>query len=115
MGFDFFYEGEEDDFSFIRIPKALFSNPLYAELSNDARMLYGLILDRMTLSRKNGWTDETGRIYIVFTMKAIEKEFGQVLYHLRSQHDGIQHAYQKHFHRYSMVLTDHVNEACVLW
>ena len=74
MGFDYFYEGEEDDFSFIRIPKALFSNPIYAELSNDARMLYGLILDRMTLSRKNGWTDDKGRIYIVYTMKSIEKE-----------------------------------------
>ena len=74
MGPDFFYEGEEDDFSFIRIPKVLFSSPSYADLTNDARMLYGLILDRMTLSRKNGWTDENGRIYIVFTVKAIEKE-----------------------------------------
>ena len=74
MGSDFFYVGEEETFSFIRIPKALFSNPSYADLTNDARMLYGLILDRMTLSRKNGWTDENGRIYIVFTVKAIEKE-----------------------------------------
>jgi len=74
MESDFFYAGEEETFSFIRIPKALFDNPLYSDLPNDARILYGMILDRMSLSRKNGWADELGRIYVLFAMKAVEQE-----------------------------------------
>ena len=74
MGFDYFYDGEEDSFVFIRIPKVLFTSPLYQDLTNDARMLYGMILDRMALSKKNGWRDETGRIFIYFTLKEIESQ-----------------------------------------
>ena len=51
MGFDYFYDGEEDSFVFIRIPKVLFTSPFYQDLTNDARMLYGMILDRMALSK----------------------------------------------------------------
>ena len=74
MGFDYFYDGEEDSFVFIRIPKVLFTSPLYQDLTNDARMLYGMILDRMALSKKNGWRDETGRIFVYFTLKEIESQ-----------------------------------------
>lgn len=74
MGFDYFYDGEEDSFVFIRIPKVLFTSPFYQDLTNDARMLYGMILDRMALSKKNGWRDEAGRIFIYFTLKEIESQ-----------------------------------------
>ena len=73
MSLNYFYEGDEDMFVFIRIPKPLFESPRYKGLSNDARVLYGLLLDRMSLSRRNGWRDDQGRIFVYFTINEIEK------------------------------------------
>ena len=54
---------------FYKVPKALFTEEKYKPVSTDAKMLYGLLLDRMHLSAKNGWTDKQGRIYQFFTVK----------------------------------------------
>ena len=67
--YDFFYGSEGDQFSFFRIPRELITNPKFEKLSTDAKLLYGLLLDRMSLSRKNGWLDEENRVYIIFTLK----------------------------------------------
>ena len=69
--FDYFYEEESEQFAFYRIPKALFTEEIFCTLSTDAKLLYGLMLDRMTLSRRNQWFDEEGRVYIVFTVEEI--------------------------------------------
>ena len=53
MNFKYFYGTEADQFSFYRIPKALFTNDCFKDLSSDAKILYGLMLDRMSLSIKN--------------------------------------------------------------
>ena len=58
-------------FSFYRIPKALFTDARIRGISAEAKILYGLLLDRMGLSVKNGWTDDTGRVYIIFTTEEI--------------------------------------------
>ena len=58
MTLDYFYGGEADQFSFYRIPKSLFTDPQYQTISVEAKLLYELILDRMSLSMKNGWTDK---------------------------------------------------------
>ena len=55
--------------SFYRIPKLLFTNDYFRELSTDAKVLYGLMLDRMSLSIKNKWIDEGGRAYIYFSIE----------------------------------------------
>lgn len=65
--FDFYYGTEADQFSFYRIPKELFTNEYFATLSTDAKVLYGLMIDRMSLSRKNCWLDSSNRVYIIFT------------------------------------------------
>ncbi|SCH55827.1 Replication initiator protein A (RepA) N-terminus [uncultured Ruminococcus sp.] len=54
---------------FYKVPKALFTEEKYRSVSTDAKMLYGLLLDRMHLSAKNGWTDKQGRVYQFFTVK----------------------------------------------
>lgn len=54
---------------FYKVPKALFTEEKYSPVSTDAKMLYGLLLDRMHLSAKNGWTDKRGRVYQFFTVK----------------------------------------------
>ena len=55
MTFNYFYGTEADQFSFYRIPKALFTDSYFKDLSSDAKILYGLMLDRMSLSIKNQW------------------------------------------------------------
>ena len=67
--YDYFYRAEADQFTFYRIPKELMQNPEFVKLSSDSKILYGLLLDRMSLSRRNNWVDDKNRIYIVFTLK----------------------------------------------
>ena len=68
---DYFYGGQADLFSFYRLPKALFVDTRFRGVSAEAKILYGLLLDRMSLSVKNGWLDSTGRVYIIFTTEEI--------------------------------------------
>ena len=67
--FDYFHEMEAGQYSFYRIPKMLFTAECFRSLSCEAKVLYGLMLDRMGLSIKNRWIDEEDRVYIVFTVE----------------------------------------------
>ena len=70
---DYFYGNDAEQFTFYRIPKVLFTDHHYKAVSVEAKVLYGLLLDRMSLSIRNGWLDEDGRVYIYFTLEeAIE-------------------------------------------
>lgn len=73
MQFDYFYGSQAEQFSFYRIPKVLFTDPQFKPLSTDAKVLYGILLDRMSLSVKNHWLDEQSRVYIIFTTEEIMK------------------------------------------
>lgn len=73
---EYFYGQEAEQYAFFRIPKALFSNPDYAKLSTDAKLLYGLMLDRLELSRHNNWFDGEGRAFIYFKREAIMEQLG---------------------------------------
>ena len=68
---NYFTGGQADLFSFYRLPKILFADPRFRGISAEAKILYGLLLDRMSLSVKNGWLDSTGRVYIIFTTEEI--------------------------------------------
>ena len=76
MQHDYYYGTEADQFSFYRIPKVLFTDSEYRKLSTNAKTLYGILLDRMNLSVKNGWLDEKGRVYIICTIKEIKSSMG---------------------------------------
>jgi hypothetical protein len=54
---------------FYQVPKQLLLNTYYRELSNDAKLLYSILQDRMELSRENGWVNDDGEIYLIFTRK----------------------------------------------
>ena len=69
MTLDYFYGQAGELFSFYRIPKALFQEPRFQSLSTDAKTLYGILLDRMSLSVKNGWLDKQNRVFIIFTIE----------------------------------------------
>ena len=62
--FKYFTGQETMQFAFIPVPMALLSDPRYEKLSSDAKLLYALLLNRMNLSRKNGWFDEEKRVFI---------------------------------------------------
>lgn len=71
--FDYHYEEEAERYAFFRIPKALYTEPVFYKLSDGAKVLYGQLLDLMSLSRKNGWFDNEGRVYVKCSIKKIEE------------------------------------------
>ena len=73
MTLDYFYGQSGELFSYFRIPKALFQDHRFQQLSTDARTLYGILLDRMSLSVKNGWLDEQNRVFIIFTIEDVKR------------------------------------------
>ena len=73
MTFDYFYEEQSESYSFYRIPKVLFTDEMFADLSVEAKVLYGLLLDRISLSRENGWIDENKRVYVYFKIETLKK------------------------------------------
>ena len=73
MQFDYFYGSQAEQFSFYRIPKVLFTDPQFKPLSTDAKVLYGILLDRMSLSVKNGWLDKQNRVFILFTIEDVKR------------------------------------------
>ena len=74
MKFDFYYGHEAEQFSFYRIPKLLIKDKRFSGISSDAKMLYGLMLDRMQLSVKNEWIDDENRVYIIYTVEQIMED-----------------------------------------
>ena len=68
---DYFYGDESQQFQYFRIPRLLITSPRFRQLSVEAKLLYGMMLDRMSLSVKNEWYDEDGRVYIYFTLEEI--------------------------------------------
>ena len=73
MTLDYFYGQAGELFSFFRIPKALFQEQQFQDLSTDAKTLYGILIDRMSLSVKNEWFDKKGRVFIIFTIEDVKR------------------------------------------
>ncbi len=73
---DYFTAEEANIFTFYRIPKELFTNPKYKHVCAESKILYGLLLDRNSLSLKNGWIDERGYIYIHFSREEVMETLG---------------------------------------
>lgn len=76
INFDYYYGIEAEQFSFYRVPRLLIKDERFKGLSSDAKLLYGLMLDRMSLSMKNGWLDDENRAYIIYTVDAIMEDLG---------------------------------------
>lgn len=76
MEFNYYYGTQADQFSFIRIPRTMLTDKMFAELSLQAKVLYGLLLDRMGLSMKNGWVDKDNKVYIIYQIAEIQEDLG---------------------------------------
>ena len=75
MDFEYFYGKQSSQYAFYRIPKQLFTESQFDALSVGAKLLYGMMIDRMELSQKNGWIDKQGRAYIYFTVDEVKDRF----------------------------------------
>ena len=76
MHFDYYYGIESEQFAFYRLPRLLVKDERFKGLSSDSKILYGLLLDRMALSRKNGWIDEHDRAYIIYSVEDMMSDLG---------------------------------------
>ncbi len=76
LKFDYYYGIEAEQFSFYRVPRLLIKDERFKGLSSDAKLLYGLMLDRMSLSMKNGWLDDENRAYIIYTIDNMMEDLG---------------------------------------
>lgn len=76
LNLDYYYGIEAEQFSFYRVPRLLVKDTRYKGLSSDAKLLYGLMLDRMALSIRNGWLDDQNRAYIIYSLEDIMDELG---------------------------------------
>ena len=72
--FEYFYGNEAEQFTFYRIPKILVTSPTFKRVSDSAKLLYGLMLDRMSLSIRNGWVDDENRAFIYFTTNDVMEQ-----------------------------------------
>lgn len=73
---DYLFGEEAAQFTFFKIPRQLISSLCFKRLSTAAKLLYGILLDRMSLSARNGWCDDTGRVYIYYTVKEVCQDIG---------------------------------------
>jgi len=101
MAFDYFYGQQADQFTFYRVPKILFIEDKFWNVSAEAKLLYGILLDRMNLSAKNGWIDEKGRVFVICTIENImedlscgNKKAGQLLSELENKAELIERVRQ---------------------
>ena len=93
MAFPYHYDNEADSYTFYRVPKLLFTEPVFDCLSSDAKLLYGILLDRMQLSIRNGWVDDDGEVFIYYTVESVmealtcgNKKAGSLLAELDEKH-----------------------------
>ena len=76
MIFDYFYGEQSEAFVFYKTPKVFYTDKRFRELSRDARTVYGILLDRTSLSSRNNWRDEHNRVYVIMTIRSIEEAKG---------------------------------------
>ena len=76
MAFNYFYGKQADLYGFVRVPKLLMTEKMFDPISIDAKLLYGLLIDRMSMAKKNDWIDEENRVYVLYPIAEIQEDMG---------------------------------------
>lgn len=76
MAFNYFFGQQADQYTTLRIPKLLMTDHRFASISIEAKLLYGLLIDRMELAHKNRWIDGTNQIYVLYPITEIQEDMG---------------------------------------
>ena len=74
MLMDYFYENEVEEYSYINIPRVLMTKNRYKDLSSDAKVVFGILLDRLDLAVKYGWIDDDGQVYIIYLQEELQRD-----------------------------------------
>lgn len=74
MVLDYFYENQVEEYSYINIPRVLMTKTAYKELSADAKVMFGILLDRLALAVKYGWIDADGQAYIIYLQEELQRD-----------------------------------------
>ena len=74
MFLDYFYENEVEEYSYINIPRVLMTKAAYRNLSSDAKVIYGMLLDRLALAVKYDWIDDEGQAYIIYLQEELQRD-----------------------------------------
>ena len=74
MLMDYFYENEVAEYSYINIPRVLMTKNRYKDLSSDAKVVFGILLDRLDLAVKYGWIDGDGQAYIIYLQEELQRD-----------------------------------------
>lgn len=74
MLMDYFYETEVEEYSYINIPRVLMTKNRYKDLSSDAKVVFGILLDRLDLAVKYGWIDDNGQAYIIYLQEELQRD-----------------------------------------
>ena len=85
MDFDYFYGRGADQFAFYQIPKILITDEKFAGITMESKILYSLMLDRASLSAKNGWLDEDGKVFIYYKLDRIMADISKKLRRVKKQ------------------------------
>ena len=76
MAFNYFYGKQADLYGFVRVPKLLMTEKMFDPISIDAKLLYGLLIDRMSMAKKNDWIDEENRVYVLYPIAEMQEDMG---------------------------------------
>ena len=77
MIFDYYYGVDAEQISFLIVPKFLIRDERFKSLSSDSVLLYSMMLERMGLSRKNGWFDGENRAFIYYSVENAMDDIGR--------------------------------------
>lgn len=78
VNLDYFYGSEGEQYRFYQIPAVLLEDDEYKKISDTAKILYGILLSRLAMSKKNNWIEEdTNRVYILYNRNDIAKLMGR--------------------------------------
>ncbi|MCR4745880.1 MAG: replication initiator protein A [Lachnospiraceae bacterium] len=72
--FDYIDKTQSDQFNFIRIPRALFTEGYFSNLSVQAKVMYGILIDRMSIAFDKQWMDNEGRVYIIYPVEEMQED-----------------------------------------
>ena len=89
MNFDYFYGEQSEQYAFYRTPKVFYTDEKFRGLSSDAKTVYGILLDRVSLSAKNGWSDEEGRVFVYMTVSSMMRVQRNISGHARKRMIGL--------------------------
>ena len=76
MKLDYHYGKQALQYAMVEIPLLMFIDDAFEPLSLEAKVVYGILLQRIRLANRNGWRDEDGKLYVIYPLEQMHKDIG---------------------------------------